>query len=158
MSRATEAIKTRLQLKQVCTNVCKQGEPGHRRRAAGAVCEGEEVSLQQQSCAPQALSAPRTQHYSSLALITFGKLPRYRRKATASCDTAPHLCVSVPQLQPYLYSQNCSFPLASVQCRFQNNPETMWISATHDKHICHTAAQIGSRNDICPHYASPLLC
>lgn len=51
----------------------------------------------------------------SLALTAFGKLPRYQRKAAAGCDTAPHLCVSAPQLQPYLYSQNFSFPLARPQ-------------------------------------------
>lgn len=94
--------------------LANKAEPVHRSRAAGAVCEGEEVSLQQQSCTVWALSAPRTQHCSSLALTAFGKLPRYQRKATAGSDTASRLCVSAPQLQPYLYLQN-SFPLARPQ-------------------------------------------
>lgn len=87
----------------------------HRSRAAGAVCEGEEVSLQQQSCTPRALSAPRTQHCSSLALTAFGKLPRYQRKATVGCDNSTSLvCVSTSATALFILTK-FSFPLARPQ-------------------------------------------
>lgn len=84
--------------------------------AAWAQVLYEEVSLQQQSCAPEAHSAPRRRWCLNLLLAVFGKMPRYQRKATLDSDTAVHLCTSVHNYSLiYIRKSSPPFPLLRLQ-------------------------------------------
>lgn len=160
MSRATEAIKRSLQLKQVCTKVCKQGWA----RAQEQSCWGCVWGWGGQPSAAElhSTSTPCSKDTALLQLSTHSiwQIAEVPAKGYSRLSYSTSLvCVSTSATALFIRIELLlSFGKASVQCRFQNSPETTCISATHDKHICHAAAQIGNRTDLCPHYASPLLC